>query len=146
MLLQQCDQPGRQYTMEEPPWLAGVPAGGACFGRCRRAEGIVPAVLRTVSSRREAERVSALMFCHSARSEHVFGTQHQMLGCSSCAVFETISWRRREERIEKVGPLGKAAVQNKALDAIEQDLRRAAQVDQADGMCLYLLGVVLAER
>ena len=68
-----------------------------------------------------------------------------MLGCSGAAMFETASWRR-EERIEKVGPLGKAAVQNKMLDAIEQDLRRAAPVDQADGMCLYLLGVVLAER
>ncbi len=54
--------------------------------------------------------------------------------------------RRREERIEKAGPLGKAEAQNKELDGVEQQLRAAAKLGAADGLCMYLLGVVYAER
>jgi hypothetical protein len=53
----------------------------------------------------------------------------------------------RQERIEKSGPLGKADVANKELDLVEQQLRGSMKASQPpDGLCMYLLGVICAER
>lgn len=53
----------------------------------------------------------------------------------------------REERIEKSGPLGKADVANKELDGVEQQLRAAVKASQQpDGLCMYLLAIICAER
>jgi hypothetical protein len=53
----------------------------------------------------------------------------------------------RQERIEKSGPLGKADVANKELDLVEQQLQASMKAgQQPDGLCMYLLGVICAER
>ena len=53
----------------------------------------------------------------------------------------------RQERIEKSGPLGKADVASKELDLVEQQLRGSMKASQPpDGLCMYLLGVICAER
>lgn len=55
--------------------------------------------------------------------------------------------RKEQERIEKSGPLGKADVANKELDLVEQQLRGSMKASQPpDGLCMYLLGVICAER
>lgn len=45
-----------------------------------------------------------------------------------------------------MGPLGKADVTNKELDVVERQLRAAAKASPPCGLCMYLLGVICAER
>jgi len=47
--------------------------------------------------------------------------------------------------VEESGPLGKSRVQNRDLDRIEEQLR-AQGGGSGDGLCLYLLGVILAHK
>lgn len=51
-----------------------------------------------------------------------------------------------EEKIEVAGALGKVDVQNRTLDTLERDLEDLYQRDQLDPFCLYVYGLVLADR
>lgn len=51
----------------------------------------------------------------------------------------------REASVEESGALGKSSVQNKELGRIEEQLR-SQEGAATDGLCLYLLGVILAQK
>ncbi len=51
----------------------------------------------------------------------------------------------REASVEESGSLGKSSVQNKELGRIEEQLR-SQEGAATDGLCLYLLGVILAQK
>lgn len=51
-----------------------------------------------------------------------------------------------EEKIEFAGALGKADVSNRMLDDIERDLEELYAAAQLDSFCLYVYGLVLADR
>jgi len=53
--------------------------------------------------------------------------------------------RREEARVEESGALGKSGIQNKELDRIDEQLRKQ-EGGTTDGLCLYLLGVILAQK
>lgn len=55
-------------------------------------------------------------------------------------------WVCSEEKIEFSGALGKADVSNRMLDDIERDLEELWAANQLDSFCLYVYGLVLADR
>lgn len=55
-------------------------------------------------------------------------------------------WLCSEEKIEFAGALGKADVSNRMLDDIERDLEELWAAAQLDSFCLYVYGLVLADR
>eukprot|EP00892_Ulva_mutabilis_P012694 jgi/Ulvmu1/9798/UM056_0038.1 len=54
--------------------------------------------------------------------------------------------RRHEEKIEMAGALGKVDVQNRMLDDLERDLEEMHKQNQLDAFCMYVYGLVLADR
>lgn len=58
----------------------------------------------------------------------------------------TQSLLRSEEKIEVAGALGKVDVQNRVLDTLERDLEELHKCGQLDSFCLYVYGLVLADR
>lgn len=71
------------------------------------------------------------------------GTKALFLRCY--ALYLAGEKRREEARMEESGPLGKNIVQNRELGRIES-LLRSHPAAGSDGLCLYLLGVILAQR
>lgn len=55
-------------------------------------------------------------------------------------------WLCSEEKIEFAGALGKADVSNRMLDDIERDLEELWAAGQLDSFCMYVYGLVLADR
>lgn len=126
----------------------GVSAGGACSEGRGREQSAVPALLCAVPGRRKAQRVSRSPHAHCAvqASAACLLMQCGLQRCIHQHTSETSICCNREERIEKSGPLGKADVANRELDGVEKQLRAAVTGDQPDGLCMYLLGVICAER
>ena len=64
--------------------------------------------------------------------------------CMACNVHAA----RREERLEKSGPLGagRSDALNPDLEEVEAALQAACQAGAADAFCLYLYGVVLLDK
>jgi hypothetical protein len=58
------------------------------------------------------------------------------LGTSTCS----------EEKIEFAGALGNVEVPNRMLDDIERDLEELWAADDLDSFCMYVYGLVLADR
>jgi hypothetical protein len=61
-------------------------------------------------------------------------------------VLSVVFWLCSEEKIEFAGALGKADVSNRMLDDIERDLEDLWAAGQLDSFCLYVYGLVLADR
>lgn len=56
------------------------------------------------------------------------------------------AWPCSDEKVEVSGSLGKVDVQNRMLEALEGDLSELRESGAADAFCLYLYGLVLADR
>ena len=79
------------------------------------------------------------MTARLCRQEGGAGTRHD---CRSQLPAYVLS---REASVEESGALGKSIVQNKELGRIEEQLR-SQEESATDGLCRYLLGVILAQK
>lgn len=80
---------------------------------------------------------------HLDRAE---ATDTKSLFLKSYALYLAGERRKHEEKIELSGTLGKVDVQNRMLESLESDLAKLRSDDRADGFCLYVYGLVLADR
>ncbi len=122
---------------------AGVSTSSAHLGARARQQGCVPAVLRDIPGGRKAQTVGVIAVRTLCCTPDHAGVPES---CSEQCDEGCAAGLLREERVEVAGALGKAQVLNKDLNALEQELGAAHRAGTADAFCLYLYGLILADR